>query len=290
VESMTGFGRGTAERGTLRVGVEVRGVNQKGLDLHLRLPAPFLRHEMVCREQVRGRVARGRVDVTVALDLLGPSAVEFSVAQGVAAAAGRTAEQLRREGLLERGLTFSDLMALPDAVSVRLAPDAEEEAKVLLLEALSQALEGFCSTRRGEGSRLLLQFETVSATMREELGKVRSLQPTQLEGARERLCQRLAQLRVDAEPGRLEQEVAMAAQRCDVSEEVERLDAHLSALAKLLREEGGDQGRRMDHLLQEMQREISTLLAKSASLELTRSGMALRLAAEQLREQTQNVA
>jgi len=290
VESMTGFGRAAAERGTLRVAVEIRGVNQKALDLHLRMPAPFLRHEMACREQVRGRVARGRVDVTVSLELLGPSAVEFSVARGVAAAAGRTAEELRKEGLLERGLTFSDLLTLPDAVTVRLAPSSEEEAKALLLEALAGALQGFCATRRSEGARLLVQFETVVAGMRDELVRVRGHQTSQLEGTRERLCQRLAQLRAEVEPGRLEQEVAMAAQRCDVSEEVERLDAHLAAMAKLLGEEGGDQGRRLDHLLQEMQREISTLLAKSASLELTRCGMALRLAAEQLREQTQNVA
>lgn len=287
---MTGFGRGSAERGTLRVAVEIRGVNQKGLDLHLRLPAPFLRHEMACRERVRERVARGRVDVSVALDLLGPSAVQFSVAEGVAKAAGQTAERLRTEGLLERGLTFSDLMNLPDAVSVRLAPEAEEEAKALLLEALAAALDGFCATRRAEGTRLLAQFDSVAASMREGLGLVRPLQTAQVEGARERLLQRLGQLQVETDPGRLEQEVALAAQRCDVSEEVERLEAHLVALAKLLREEGGDQGRRLDHLLQEMQREISTLLAKSASLDLTRAGMSLRLAAEQLREQAQNVA
>lgn len=287
---MTGFGRGSAERGTLRVAVEIRGVNQKGLDLHLRLPVPFLRHEMVCRERVREQVARGRVDVSVALDLLGPSAVEFSVARGVAQAAGRTAEALRTEGLLERGLTFSDLMALPDAVSVRLAPEAEDEAKSLLLEALALALEAFCATRGAEGARLLVQFQAVSAAMREELGRIRPLQRAQLLETRERLVQRLSQLQTETDPGRLEQEVALAAQRCDVSEEVERLEAHLGALAKLLGEEGGDQGRRLDHLLQEMQREISTLLAKSASLDLTRSGMALRLAAEQLREQAQNVA
>lgn len=290
MESMTGFGRGTAERGALRATVEVRGVNQKGLDLHLRLPAPLLRYELLCRDRIRERVARGRVDVSATLEFLGPQAVDVAVARGVAAAAGRSAEELRREGLLERGLTFTDLMALPDAVSVRLAPGAEEEAKTLLGEALAAALEGFCGTRRAEGARLLAQFRAVAGEMGQELGRIRPLQTAQLTGARDRLVQRLAQLKADAEPGRLEQEVALAAQRSDVSEEVERLAAHLEALAGLLGEEGGDLGRRLDHLLQEMQREISTLLAKSALLDLTRSGMALRLAAEQLREQAQNVA
>lgn len=290
MESMTGFGRGIAEGASLRVTAEVRGVNQKGLDVHLRLPAPLLRHDMLCREKVRERVARGRVEVTVSLEFLGPAAVEFRVARGVAAAAGETAAALRAEGLLDRGLTMSDLLALPDAVAVRLAATAEGEAAQVLARALGQALDLFCATRAAEGQRLRSQFEEGVQTLRDTLDRVRPLLDPQIETARERLRQRLAQLGVQADPGRLEQEVALAAQKSDVAEEFKRLESHMVAMAELVNSSAGDLGRRLDHLLQEVQREISTLLAKSGTLELTREGMTMRLTAEQLREQAQNVA
>lgn len=290
MESMTGFGRCSAEGPSLRVTAEVRGVNQKGLDVHLRIPAPLLRYDLLCREKVRERVARGRVEVFASLEFLGPAAVEFRVARGVAAAAGETAAALRGEGLLDRGLTMSDLLALPDAVSVKLAAASEGEAAELLTRALGGALDGFCATRAAEGARLRGQFDGGIATLREALERARPLLEPQVEGARERLRQRLAQLGVQADPGRLEQEVALAAQKSDVAEEVRRLEAHLEAMGELVASGSGDLGRRLDHLLQEVQREISTLLAKSGSLELTREGMTMRLTAEQLREQAQNVA
>ncbi len=290
MESMTGYGRACAEGAALRIVMELRGVNSKGLDLHVRLPAPLSRHELRCRELVRGRVGRGRVDLTASLEYLADQAVEFTLSEGVVRAAGAAAAKFRAEGLLDRGLTLSDAMALPDAVGVHLAPGAEAEAQSLLEKALAEALASFVETRKREGARLEAQFRGGGATIRAELERARGLMREQVAGAKGRLQQRLAQLGAAVDPGRLEQEAVLAAQRSDVAEEVTRLESHASALDGLLAGEDRELGRRLDHLVQEMQREVSTLLAKSVLLDLTRAGMAMRLAVEQMREQAANVA
>lgn len=287
---MTGYGRGCAQGTNLRLSVEIRGVNQKGLDLHFRLPAPLVRHDLACRERIRQRIARGRVDLSAALEYTGPTAVEFRVAEGVASAAGRICASLESQGVLARGLTLSDLLALPDAVSVRLAEGAEEEAQELLFQAVDSALDAFCATRRAEGGRMKGQFSQGVTTLRGLLDEIRPLLAGEVSALREKLRARMAELTVGLDPNRLEQETALLAQKGDVTEEVQRLASHLQAFEGLLEGECNDLGKRVDHLLQEIQREISTLLAKSGSLELTRAGMAMRLLAEQLREQTQNVA
>lgn len=290
MESMTGYGRGAAEGPNLRVSVEIRGVNQKGLDLHFRLPAPLLRHDLACREKIRQRIARGRADLSATLEYTGQTAVEFRVAEGVASAAGRICAALESQGVLARGLTLSDLLNLPDAVTVCLAEEAEGEAFQLLCQGLDTALDAFCETRRAEGARLKGQFVQGASALKAQIEQMRPLLAGEVTTLRDKLRQRIADLAVGMDPSRLEQEVALLAQKGDITEEVQRLVSHLEAFDYLLASESGDLGKRLDHLLQEIQREISTLLAKSSSLELTRCGMAMRLTAEQLREQSQNVA
>ena len=290
MESMTGYGRAAAEGSGLRVLIEVRGVNHKGLDVHAYLPPQLLRHEMACRNRVRSTVGRGRVEVRAFLELLGERAAEVHLSQGLARALGRAAAQLQGEGVLASGLAFGDLLSLPDAVQVRLDPGSEAEAEELLLRALGNALDEFKASRRAEGVRLKAQFVEALGALQGHCASAAALKERQAEEARQRLAQRVKQLGLSVEPGRIEQEVALQAERSDVEEEVVRLHSHLMALGQLLEGSPGDLGRRLDHLLQEMQRETSTLLAKASLYELTQVGLAIRLVVEQLREQAQNVA
>jgi uncharacterized protein (TIGR00255 family) len=290
MESMTGYGRAAAEDSGLRVLIEIRGVNHKGLDVHAYLPPQLLRHEMACRNRVRSSVGRGRVEVRAFLELLGERAAEVHLSEGVARALGRAAAQLKGEGVLDSGLAFGDLLSLPDAVQVRLDPASEGEAERILLGALEEALREFKACRQAEGARLRAQFVEALGTLGSHCAAAAGLKDRQVEGSRQRLAQRVQQLGLAAEPGRLEQEIALQAERADVEEEVVRLQSHLQALSGLLEECPSDLGRRLDHLLQEMQRETSTLLAKASLYELTQVGLAIRLIVEQLREQAQNVA
>jgi len=287
---MTGFGRAEVEGEGLRLRVEVRGVNHKGLDVQVSLPASLLAHEPALRSAVKERVHRGRVEVRAFLEALGEAAVEVRYSEAAARALGTFAQNLERAGLLSRGMTLSDLLGVPDAVQIRLSPTAEAEAGRILLEALGAALDRFEETRRREGEHLSHQFREALRSLEALEAEASSLAPGQAAQAAERLQQRVAALGVSVEPGRMEQEVALLAQRADVTEELVRLRAHLEALSALLSEEDREQGRRLDHLLQEMQREISTLLAKSDLLPLTQAGLQMRLVVEQMREQAQNVA
>ena len=140
MESMTGYGRACVEAGSLRVLAEIRGVNNKGLDVHVYLPGSLLRHELALRNLVRSTVGRGRVEVRVSLEVLGEQAAEVHVSEGVAKALGKLASRLQEEGILARGLTLGELLDLPDTVQVRLDPRAEAEAERVLLESVESAL------------------------------------------------------------------------------------------------------------------------------------------------------
>ena len=290
MESMTGYGRASLEAGSLRVLAETRGVNNKGLDVHVYLPGSLLRHELAVRNLVRSAVGRGRVEVRVSLEVLGERAAEIHVSEGVAKALGKLAAKLHEEGVLARGLTLGELMQLPDAVQVRLDPGAEAEAEKTLLAAVSGALQEFKRSRQEEGRRLEVQFDQGAESLAGLVAGAAALKDSQIEAARTRLSQKVQQMGVSVDPARLAQEVALSAERADVEEEVVRLDSHLAALRTLLSESPPDQGRRLDHLLQEMQRETSTLLAKAGPVSLTQVGLQIRFIIEQLREQAQNVA
>ena len=290
MESMTGYGRAAVENQGLRISCEVRGVNHKGLDLHLMLPPALLCHEMACRRVIRERIFRGHLDVRATLEFLGEEAVEVRYAEGVAHALGRLASKLTQEGSLARGMTLGDLLGLPGAVQVGLNPALEDGAGMLLLDALGRALEQFLKTRKEEGERILGQFERGSVALAAFLEGLSPLLPAQVDAARQKLALRVAQIAVSVDEARLEQEVALAAERADVAEEFERLRSHQRAFQGLLAGDVPDCGKRLDHLLQEMQREVSTLLAKAGLMEITQTGLEMRLLVEQLREQAQNVA
>jgi uncharacterized protein (TIGR00255 family) len=287
---MTGYGRASAEAEGLRVQVELRGVNHKGLDLYISLPSVLLCHELACRQTLRESIGRGHVDLRATCEFVGEQAVEVRYAEGAAVALGKLAARLKEAGVLAQGMTLGDLLSLPGAVQVGLRPELEERAGDLLRQALSQALQELVRTRRQEGERIRSQFQTAAAaleTLAEEAGE---LQDRQLAEVREALAQRVRQMGVPVEAARLEQETVLAAERSDVAEEVVRLKAHVAALVHLLDSGPREMGKRLDHLLQEFQREVSTLLAKSSLMELTQRGLEMRLLVEQLREQALNVA
>lgn len=290
MESMTGYGKASDEAGGIRVSVDVRGVNYKGLDIHMRLPQALWNREAACREAVRHRAARGRVDVAVSLELLVEEAVEVRLSGGVLHSLGAITASLVAEKKLERGLTFSDVLAIPEALSVKLSSQRQPEAEACLDRALAAALEAFSTARRGEGARLKAQFEAGRASLETQLDRAEALEADQAGEIRRRLETQLAEMKGQLDPQRLEQEALLLAGKADVREEVVRLRAHASELEKILSKDSGGEGKRLDHLFQEMQREVSTLLAKSATLDLTRCGMEMRLLVEQLREQVQNVA
>ena len=285
-KSMTAFARESASGQVGEFTWELRSVNHRFLEPHIRLPEELRALEPALRERISARLGRGKLDCTlryVARPGVGTglrvnrNLVTQLLAAGeeVAAMVGRSAEPawfdlLRWPGVLEE--PRPDL----DAVSV---------AALALLE---QALDSLEATREREGARLGRLFLDRCDRLQEVVVQVRGLMPQVLAGVRQRLVDRLAELRADLDPNRLEQEIALLAQRLDVDEEMDRLEAHIAEVRSVV---NGTQpaGRRLDFLMQELNREANTLASKSSDLAVTRAGVDMKVLIEQMREQVQNI-
>jgi uncharacterized protein (TIGR00255 family) len=293
IRSMTGYGHATAELGDARVSVELRSLNHRYADVRLRLPPELAASERDFRRKVLARVKRGRVELSINVEPLagGPGAPQLNRAL-VREVLGATAT-LRDEFGVEGTAGLATLLGVPGMF--RSGPielewtDAQRET---LERSLAAALDALDQERCREGEHLRQELSgrlngmvSIAAEMRERVAELPST-------VRERLVERLKSLAADVEldPARIAQEAAILADRCDVTEELVRLDGHLQQARTLLDPGDGDVvGKRLDFLLQEINRETNTVSSKSADLELSRRALALKAEVEKVREQVQNV-
>jgi len=287
---MTGFGRAVVTEGGVSATVEVRGVNQKSLDIQVKLPPVLFGAENKIRELCRQSVSRGRVETYVSYQILSPELVEVIFSEAVVKALHGALKPLASEGIVSKELSPSDILSFSEIFSFSPSDRAKELLESLVLKAAGQAFEQFAERRREEGSRLLPQFIGGGKKLLEMVKAARALEDVQKARVIETFRAKVSEMTAVADPAKLEQEAVTAAEKVDVSEELTRLISHLDAFSAALESKDGPMGKKLDFLLQEMQREISTLLAKSALMELTRAGLEIRGLVEQLREQVNNVA
>jgi uncharacterized protein (TIGR00255 family) len=299
VRSMTGFAQARTERDGWSLRINLRSVNHRFLDLHLRMPDGFEVFESRIRQAIRNRLRRGHVDVNVYYEPAGPAAVEVN--RQVAEAYMRAVEELRKQF---GGKTEPDLIALFRLPGVVAAPGAagdlhNEEVQERLgaeLEAcLDQALGRLEAMRRSEGQSLVGEMQGLLARIAKKTSEIESLAARVRPAFARRLQTKLSELLNGAQvdPARLAQEAALLAERSDVTEELARLRSHVEQFKQLLAGTG-ETGKKLDFLLQEMQREANTLLSKTPGVEsegLAITGFALEVKSdiEKLREQAQNV-
>lgn len=287
-ESMTGYGSGQRplRGGTLTV--EARSVNHRYLEASVRGPRWSLSLESEVREAIKARFARGRFDVYLRLDegANGAPALDPAAARAVADSLRALGRELGLPGEVDLPL----LAAFRDALRPQEPSFAEEEMRGPLLAALGDALEALGGMRRREGGALdrdllghLGEVERICAEIRERVPEAREAIQARL---RERLARLAEGLALDA--GRLEQELIYAAERGDISEELSRLASHIAQFRGMLAAPG-PAGRKLDFLVQEMNREANTIASKSADLPLTQRAVDLKSAIERIREQVQNV-
>jgi len=297
VNSMTGFAqRAGAAEGAAWLW-EIRGVNGRGLDLRLRLPEGLGRLEAPVRAAVAARLARGSVTLSLRLDRARAAVPALDDAALDAALAALAVVRARAEaqGLAVGPLSPAEVLALRgvwDGAGTEAGDDAATAAlDAALMADLGPLLDAFIAMRAAEGGELaallgarLDRIEALCAAARTAAG-------AREEGARSALAAALDRLAAAAPPvdeGRLAQELAMIAMRGDVSEELDRLAAHVAA-ARALLADGGAVGRRLDFLVQEFLREANTLCSKSQDKALTAIGLDLKATIDQMREQAANV-
>ena len=286
IQSMTGFARSETEIPSGVLVWELRTVNHRYLDMVFRLPESLRSAEADFRARAEARLRRGRLDAALRLERredasqsleVDPDAVENLVA--VMSALGDRLPAARSPSLGEL-MQWPGLLRRPEADPGALSASA--------MAGLDEALNALCRHRAREGERIEEMLRSRCKALADEVAGVRQHLPEVQKGIREKYRQRLAQLDVEADPARLEQELAFVAQKMDVDEELDRLESHLAEFTDVL---GRDEavGRRLDFLMQEFNREANTLASKSQDVRTTNASVEMKVLMEQMREQIQNV-
>lgn len=291
MRSMTGFGQGQGENGRYAVAVTLRSVNGKFLDLVLRLRDEYRAAEAPLRELLSAALARGRVEAGLEIRPLTAGRAVVEVRQEIVRALHQATAPLIAEGLVSSGLTLGELLRVPEAVAIRPAElDWQPADLELVLSVAGLALAELVSARAHEGAKLRAALLERLEALEAIAGRLEPLVPAAQQEAAEALRRRLAALlgAVPVDEQRLAQEVAVAADRADVSEELDRLRLHLQHFREVM-DQPGALGKRLDFLVQEIFRELNTLGAKCRHPEVTRLLLDGKTLGEQLREQVQNV-
>jgi uncharacterized protein (TIGR00255 family) len=301
---MTGYGQGSASGERHQVSVTLRSVNGRFLDLVVRLDDAYRSLEAPLRARLEEQLRRGRVEVNVDVRPLQALPARVTIQTGVVEALHRAWHDLADRGLVASELTLGDLLRLPEVVSVQLEADqvgADEQA--LALAAAHTALLQLVEAREQEGEQLARILGERLAELTQAAARLRARAPAVREELRAGLERRLQELLAPrpGQPGhpghpdarnvdevRLAQEVALLVERGDVTEELDRLDAHLAHFQELLAADGA-LGKRLDFLSQEVLRELNTLGSKCRDAEMARAVLDAKVLCEQLREQVQNV-
>lgn len=286
LHSMTGFARASAESVAGTMTWEIRAVNHRYLDVQFRLPDELRPFEQALKTRVSDRLKRGKVDCALAFRRAVDEDSELTIDTKLVGTLARRLRQVTA-GLEDvRGVDPLDILRWPGVLQV-----AELDSEPLFDEArplLDAALDDLCDMRRSEGARIAEMIRSRCDDIDTLATRVRARMPEVLDAAREKMRERIARLEVDAEPGRLETEIALVAQKLDIDEELDRLASHVSEIRDSVDKEEAV-GRRLDFLMQELNREANTLGSKSADAETTNVAVELKVLIEQMREQIQNV-
>jgi uncharacterized protein (TIGR00255 family) len=293
---MTGFGRARREVAGLGLEVEVRSVNHRHLDLRVRLPRVLIDQETAIKKRIQGELSRGKVDVTVGLTT-GDSAATLEIDEAIAAQYVAAAEALReRHALGEDGgaLDVAALLGLPGVTRVVETEADPETLESPLHEAVAEAIEALIAMRAAEGESLSIEVEGRLERVAELASAFQARAGEVLDLAKQRLHKRAEQIKREVgllDDARLHQEIVIAADRLDITEELVRLQSHIAQFRETLQSasRGHPVGRRLDFLLQELGREANTVGSKANDALLAQDVVELKTELERIREQVQNI-
>lgn len=292
IRSMTGFGRAEVTGETLVVTVEARSVNHRHLDVGVRLPNAFAGLDSDVRRIVQGRLDRGRVDVSVQVSpLSSQSAKTVRVDTALAQRYVEQARQLARDVGLAGDVDLGWVLQRPGVLEQTDAPPAEPATVwPLIADALGRALDELVERRSTEGAALASELRALGGAFAGVHADMTARAPQAATRREERLRERMGAMLAgtDVDESRIATEVAVWAQKTDVTEELARLRAHLEEFGLML-DKGGSVGRQFDFLIQEMNREVNTVASKADDLELSQAALAAKGLLEKIREQVQNL-
>ena len=294
IRSMTGFAAVSREDASDKVNLTVKSVNHRFLDSQIKMPSSLASLESRIKAVLQQRLARGRVEVSLFVERTTPAPKDVVIDDALVERVAQAVEAARARGLVTGGLTASDLLRIPQAIEVRTRTDASagvsETLTTLVEAAVQEAIDALIVMRSTEGRFLEDDLEARVVTIGTMVDELERLARTGQEDLGTRLRERVAALPADlaADPAALAQEVVRFVARSDVDEEVVRMRGHLAHWRGLV--EGPEPcGRKLDFLLQEMNREINTIGSKAEGARATETVVAAKAELERLKEQVQNV-
>ena len=284
--SMTAFSRQQADKEWGSLIWELRSVNHRYLETSVRLPESFRGLENVIRDTVRKKLNRGKIECQLRFQVVEASQSDLQLNKELIAKLVRANDEINQIADLNNQLTSAEILRWPGVVA-----DQDVDADTIEREAIdlfTSALDDLVSSRVREGEALKGMLNQRVVSIREIVASIRQKIPEIICGQRKNLLEKLEELKAELEPTRLEQEITILAQKADVDEELDRMDSHLKEVERII-ESNGQKGRRLDFLMQELNREANTLSSKSIVVGTTLGAVELKVLIEQMREQIQNV-
>lgn len=291
MRSMTGFGRATISEDNASVTIELKTVNNRFLDVNLRLPSDLQHLESDIKRSITDRLARGRVEMNMQFDR--SDEVIYELNKPMIAGYLEAMSQLKTEFGLEGDADINAIARLPNVISVKRA-EVSETAGELIKSALAAALDDLEAMRGKEGDMLAAVLDANLAEIERRLAVIAGEAANLSSEFQQRLEKRITELlakaetKVELDPSRLAQEVAFLADRSDISEEIDRLGTHISHFRDVMADVR-DVGKRLDFLTQELNREANTIASKTQNMTVKESALAIKSEIEKIREQVQNI-
>ncbi len=284
--SMTAFSRQQIDKEWGSLTWEIRSVNHRYLETSVRLPESFRGLENSVREAIRKKLNRGKVECQLRFQSTEAGQTDLQINKELIEMLVQANIEIQKMASTESQLSSAEILRWPGVIV-----DQNFDSEIIAAEALALfkiALDELISSRQREGDALKGFVIQRIESIREIVSSIREKMPEIISGQRKNLLGRLADLKAELEPTRLEQEIAILAQKADVDEELDRLDSHLSEVERVVAS-AGQKGRRLDFLMQELNREANTLSSKSIVVDTTLGAVELKVLIEQMREQIQNI-
>ena len=290
VKSMTGFGRGAAQSDNFSIVVEMKAVNHRFLEIACRLPKQLLSREDALKKQLQQSISRGKLDVFVTLERTGTKKAVVKVDKDLAMAYHNSLIELAAACGLPQQVQLREVASFPGVVTVETAEDDEEEIASLLTAATDEAVAHMLTMQEQEGAALAADLSARLDIIEQQLQLVREAAPQVVADQKTRLEQRLSELlgAVPIDEARLANELAVFADRVDITEELTRLASHIQQFRQAL---AADEpvGRKLNFIQQEMLREANTIGSKASALSINRTVIEVKSELEKIREQIQNI-
>jgi len=284
ITSMTGYAAATRDLPTASLAAEVKSVNGRFLDVQFRLSEELRAVEPALRELIQARVSRGKVECRVSVTPPTGAAPRISVNEGLLAELAQASKKIKAAVRDARPLSVGEVLNWPGV----LGDDRSAALREACVALVQEVLEDFAATRSREGGKLAAMLIERAERMQSLLASIQPRLPEAIAAYEEKLAARLREVLGGADEERIRQEIALYSVKADVAEELNRLGAHLEEVHRVVGA-GGAVGKRLDFLMQELNREANTLGSKSVSKELSDASLEFKLLIEQMREQIQNI-